>query len=104
MLALIVMAGLPFEGLAQTVSLTPSVASPQKLGTHVTWTAAVQNPLSGHTYGYQFSVTFNGHAQIVRDFSPTKTFLWVPNTVEGAYQVSVVVRDITASPTCSSRR
>ena len=99
-LALVVMVGLPSEGRAQTpsVTLTPSVASPQKLGTPVTWTAAVQNPPAGHTYGYQFTVTFNGQAQIVRDFSPTNTFPWVPHTVEGAYQVSVVVRDTTTAP------
>ena len=39
------------------------------LGTPVTWTATVQSPPSGHTYGYQFSVTFNGQTQIVRDFN-----------------------------------
>jgi hypothetical protein len=74
------------------------VASPQKLGTPVTWTAAVQNPPTGHTYGYQFSVTFNGQAQIIQDFSPTASFLWVPHTVEGAYKVSVIVRDTTTAP------
>src|SRR5271170_1956506 len=81
-----------------SVTLTPSVASPQMLGTPVTWTAAVQNAPAGHTYGYQFSVTYNGQAQIVSDFSPTATFTWVPHTVEGAYQFSVVVRDTTTAP------
>ena len=99
-LALIVMVGLPSEGRAQnpSVTLTPSVASPQMLGAPVTWTAAVQSPPAGHTYGYQFTVTFNGQAQIVRDFSPTNTFPWVPHTVEGEYQVSVIVRDTTTAP------
>ena len=46
-LAFVVMAGLPSRGRAQTVTLTPSVASPQKLGTPVTWTAAVQSPPRG---------------------------------------------------------
>jgi hypothetical protein len=68
------------------------------LGTSVTWTATVQNAASGHTYDYQYTVTFNGRPQIVRDFNPIAIFLWVPHTVEGAYQVSVVVRDITTSP------
>ncbi len=97
-LAFVVMIGLPCMGLAASVTLTPSVASPQKLGTPVTWTATVQSAPTGHMYDYQFSVTFNGQSQIVRDFSPTATFPWVPHTVEGAYQVSVVVRDITAAP------
>src|SRR5271163_1207926 len=95
---------LPTAGLATTpppppsVTLTPSVASPQMLGTPVTWTATVQNAPAGHTYGYRFSVTYNGQAQIVSDFSPTATFTWVPHTVEGAYQFSVVVRDTTTAP------
>ena len=97
-LAFVVLVGLPSAARAQTVTLTPSVASPQKLGTPVTWTAAVQSAPAGHTYDYQFAVTFNGQAQIVRDFNPTATFAWVPYTVEGAYQVSVVVRDITTAP------
>jgi len=100
LLACVVTAGLPAQSRAQTpsVTLTPSVASPQKLGTPVTWTAALHNAPSGHTYGYQFTVTFDSAAQIVQDFSPTATFLWVPHTVEGAYQVSVIVRDTTMSP------
>ena len=99
-LALVVMAGLPPEGRAQTtfVTLRQSVASPQKVGTPVIWFAVVQNAPTGHTYGYQFTVTFNGQAQIVRDFSPNSGFTWVPNTVEGDYQVSVIVRDTTTTP------
>ncbi len=99
-LTLVVMAGLPSAARALTtsVTLTPNVASPQKLGTHVTWTATVQNPVSGHTYEYQYTVTLNGQSQIVRDFNPINTFVWYPFTVEGAYQVSVVVRDTTTSP------
>jgi len=81
-----------------SVTLTPSVSSPQMLGTSVTWTAAVLNAPTGHTYGYQFSVTYNGQAQLLSDFSPTPTFTWVPHTVEGAYTFSVVVRDITTTP------
>src|SRR5277367_6631890 len=77
-LAFVVMVGLPSAARATSVTLTPSVASPQKLGTPVTWTATVQSPVSGHTYDYQFSFTFNGQKQIVNDFSPTNTFTWVP--------------------------
>src|SRR5271163_4472786 len=100
MLALAMMFGLPSALRAQSpsVTLTPSVASPQMLGTSVTWTAAVENAPSGHTYGYQFTVTFNGRAQMVQDFSPTAAFTWVPYTVEGEYQVSVIVRDTTTAP------
>ena len=97
-LAFVVMAGLSSAGRAQTVTLTPSVASPQMVGTPVTWTARVINAPSGHTYQDQYTVTFNGQSQIVRDFGPGNTFAWVPHTVEGTYQISVVVRDTTALP------
>ncbi len=96
--AVLVMVGLPLVGQGQTVTLTPSVTSPQMVGTPITWTATVQNAPAGHTYDYQFSVTYNGQTQIVSDFSPTATFTWVPHTVEGAYMFNVVVRDITTTP------
>jgi hypothetical protein len=92
------MFGLPLAARAASVILTPSVSSPQMLGTPVTWTAAVMNAPAGHTYGYQFAVTYNGQTQILSDFSTTPTFTWVPHTVEGVYQFAVVVRDTTTSP------
>jgi hypothetical protein len=100
-LAFAVTFGLPSAGRAVTppsVTLTPSVASPQMVGTTVIWTAAVNNAPAGHTYGYQFSVTFKGQMQVVQDFSSTPTFTWVPSTVEGAYQFNVVARDTTTTP------
>ena len=83
---------------AVSVTLTPSVPSPQMLGTSVVWTAAVVNPVAGHTYDYQFVVAFQQSIQIVQDSSPTNTFTWVPHTVEGAYIIAVKLRD-TTSPT-----
>jgi hypothetical protein len=98
LVALAALAGLASAGLAQTVTLTPSVSSPQKLGIPITWTATVQNPPSGHTYTYRFSATFNGVSQIVQDYSPNNTFTWTPFTVEGAYKFSVTTRDTTSTP------
>jgi arylsulfate sulfotransferase len=99
-LVFVVMVGLHSQAKAQATfaTLAPSVASPQMLGTPMIWGAALHYAPSGHTYGYQFIVTYNGHSQIVRDFSPTASFVWVPHTVEGQYQVSVAVRDTTTSP------
>jgi hypothetical protein len=98
--ALLVLLGVPVAGWGAnpTVTLTPSVASPQMVGTSVTWTAAVNNAPSGHTYSYQFSVTYKSQTQILGDFSPVATFTWVPSTVEGAYVFNVVARDITTTP------
>ncbi len=81
-----------------TITLNPSVQSPQLLGTSVTWTATVSNGPPGHTYDYQFSAALHGTSQIVRDFDLPNSFTWVPFTVEGTYVVTVVVRDITQQP------
>ena len=100
-LAFLVTFGLPLAGRAATppsVTLTPSVASPQMLGTPVTWTATVHNPPATHAYSYQFSVTHNGQTQIVSDFTTPNSFIWVPHTVEGAYTFNVVVRDTSTTP------
>ena len=65
-IALIFMMLSPSPGSAQavTIKMTPSVPSPQMLGTAITWTATVQNPVAGHTYDYQFSTWYNGNYQI----------------------------------------
>ncbi len=81
-----------------TITLTPSVDSPQFLGTSIVWTAAVQNGRQGHIYEYRFSVSFQNQIQIVSDFNKSNSFTWVPHTVEGAYQFIVTVRDVTQLP------
>jgi tRNA-binding EMAP/Myf-like protein len=81
-----------------TILLTPSLPSPELLGTSVTWTATVQGGQQGHTYDYQFSAALQGQNQVVRDFNLPNSFVWVPWTVEGTYVVTVVVRDITQQP------
>jgi arylsulfate sulfotransferase len=81
-----------------TITLTPSVPSPQQLDTNILWTAIVQNGLPGHTYDYQFSAALQGQNQVVRDFSLHSSFGWVPWQVEGTYVVSVVTRDVTQRP------
>ncbi len=81
-----------------TVTLNPSVPSPELLGTSVTWTATIQGGQQGHTYDYQFSAAPQGQTQIVRDFDLPNSFVWVPWTVEGNYTVTVVARDITSQP------
>ena len=81
-----------------SITLSPSLPSPELLGTSITWTATVNGGAQGHTYDYQFSVALQGQNQIVRDFDLPNTFTWVPWTVEGNYVVSVIVRDITQQP------
>jgi arylsulfate sulfotransferase len=81
-----------------TITLTPSIESPQFLGTSIFWSATVQNGQKGHTYDYQFAVSLQNQLQVVKDFRPQNYFTWVPYTVEGTYQVIVTVRDITSVP------
>jgi arylsulfate sulfotransferase len=81
-----------------TITLNPGISSPQFLGTSILWTASVHNGQQGHAYDYRFAVSFQNQVQIVRDFNTPNTFTWVPYTVEGTYQVTVTVRDITQVP------
>ena len=82
-----------------TITLSPSVGSPQFLGTVVTFTATVNNPVLGHTYDYQFNANLQGAgASIARDFNLSNSFTWTSIQHEGVYVVSVVVRDTTSQP------
>lgn len=81
-----------------TITLSPSLQSPQMLGTSILWTATVSGGPPSDTYDYQFSAALQGQNQIVRDFDTPNTFTWVPWAVEGTYVVTVVVRDITQQP------
>ena len=92
------------SALAQAqVTLTPTLASPQLIGTTIPFTASVSSPVSGHTYDCQFSVGLQGlPLGVRRDFSPASgsscTFSWTPRTQEGNFVVQTIIRDTTSSP------
>ena len=74
------------------VTLSPSPAGPQPVGTIITWTATVQDTEQG-THEYQFSVgPVNGPLAIVRDFDLPNTLPWAFSKTEGTYKVKVVVQ------------
>ena len=76
-----------------SVTLSPSPAGPQPVGTIITWTATVQDTGQG-TPEYQFSVgPANGPLAIVRDFNLPNTLPWAFSQTEGTYQVGVVVQN-----------
>ena len=78
-----------------TVTLAPSPAGPQPVGTIITWTATVQDSASG-THQYRFSVgPANGSLAIVRDYQLANTFQWAFSQTEGTYQVKVLVQNIS---------
>jgi hypothetical protein len=78
-----------------TVTLAPSPAGPQPVGTIITWTATVQDSASG-THQYRFSVgPANGSLAIVRDYQLGNSFQWAFSQTEGTYQVKVLVQNIS---------
>jgi arylsulfate sulfotransferase len=79
----------------------PSAASPQLLGTTITWTASATDSNPGPVT-YKFEVAMPGSNQtfsLVSDFSLTNTLNWTPNLVEGTYQIRVTARDYLAGQT-----
>jgi len=99
--ALAVAIGTPLSSFANpTVSLlSPSVASPQPVGTPVIWTATASDTAAG-TLMYSFSVgRLGGTLSLVRDFSPNDDFLQYPALQEGILQIQVTVRNSTTLET-----
>jgi hypothetical protein len=75
---------------APTVTIKPSAASGQPVGTTITWTAGstgLKTPV------YQFSVSVGtGAAAVVRDFSKSPSFSWTPMH-EGSYTITATAED-----------
>lgn len=75
---------------AAGVTIKASPTSSQPVGTQITWTASATGM---KTPVYRFSVVSgSGSAQVVRDFSTTKSFVWAP-LQEGSYTVQVSAKD-----------
>jgi len=93
---------LPAFATVTGVSLSPSVPSPQKIGTSVTWTATASDTDTGPV-AFQFTVVNpNSQSAMVKDFLPgtlnggvwtSPPFVWVPTGIEGAYRIQVVAKD-----------
>jgi arylsulfate sulfotransferase len=78
---------------AMSVSLNPSVPSPQPLGTVVTWTASVAGASPGVLW-YRFrSHRTDLPFHVVRDFGPVTTLDWTAANTEGSYEVELSVRN-----------
>ncbi len=86
-------------------SFLPSLASPQAVGTAITWTA-IATDSNPNTLAFQYSVAFGvGSFSIVRDFYPGTAnagswtgplFTWQDITGEGTYTIKVVAKDFTS--------
>jgi arylsulfate sulfotransferase len=103
--------GLPAFATVQILSLTPSVNSPQPVGTPITWIATATDSNPG-LLTFQFNV---GRPQsplsLARDFNAgtlgsgtwsSLPFVWVPTGVEGFYRIQVVIKDFKSGETAST--
>jgi hypothetical protein len=100
----------PLYATVTIQSMTPSVASPQPLGTTVTWTvtATDSNP---DDLTFQFNVAPpNGTLALVKDFNigtlsagtwTAQPFIWTTIAAEGIYTVEVVAKDFVSGATAT---
>ena len=85
-----------------TVQLTPSLPSPQLLGTPVSFTATATDTNAG-TLDYQFSVAINTlPSQITQDYDISNILVFAPYQMEATYTVSVVARNKTTLATVTT--
>jgi len=78
---------------AVTAVLSPSVSSPQPVGTTIVWTAIGSSSDPG-TLDYRFRVRLAGGTfRTLRDFHPSATFEWTPSEREGDFEVQAIVRN-----------
>jgi hypothetical protein len=100
----------PLGATVAIVSMTPSLASPQPLGTPVTWTitATDTNP---NSLIFQFNVAFgSGSYTMVRDFNAgtlssgvwtAQPFVWNTIAGEGTYNIEVIAKDFVSGETAT---
>ncbi|MGO4885786.1 MAG: aryl-sulfate sulfotransferase [Bryobacteraceae bacterium] len=109
-LAALAVAGAPLHATVGIVSLTPSVASPQPVGTQVTWTvtATDTNP---NNLTFQFNVASGAQPfELARDFNlgtesagiwTAQPFIWTSIAGEGSYTIQVVAKDFVSGETAT---
>jgi hypothetical protein len=97
------------------LSISPSVASPQPLGTPVTWTVTATDTNSG-PLTFQFQSAYGQHAYtLARDFNAgtpvsgasgtwtSQPFVWTTISGEGAYQIEVTAKDFKSGETAAGK-
>ena len=80
------------------LQLTPSVPSPQPVGTTVTWTATATDSNHG-LLNYRYIVAYDNVPGTVKDYSQANTFNWTPSVWEGNYVIQVKVRNNSTQET-----
>ena len=107
--ALVILAG-PSFATVKITSMTPSVSSPQVIGTSVTWTVTATDSNPG-PLTFQFNMGAGGQPlALVKDFNvgtlsgniyTAQPFIWMPAGPEGVYHIQVVIKDFTSGETAS---
>src|SRR5690242_8227942 len=82
---------------ATGVTITSSVASPQLVGTPVTFTASGTGSI-GYQYRFFITTAGSGVYTMVQDYGAAATWTMPATTAAGAYQVIVHVRTTTTVP------
>jgi len=100
----------PLYATIQIQSLTPSVGSPQPLGSDVAWVASATDSNAG-PLTFQFNVASpNGAFRVVQDFNigtqsatawTSQSFVWTSIAGEGQFRIQVVAKDFTSGETAS---
>ena len=86
-----------------TVSLSPSVTSPQPVGTSIVW-APTATDTTGNPVDFRFQVSLpSGQAyEIYQDYDVAPTFTWSPYSREGEFQIRVTARDTVTLETAQA--
>jgi hypothetical protein len=82
--------------------LSPSLASPQPVGTTISWQASTTGTFLA-SLSYRFSVAPLGSPlNIVRDFESSTSFQWTPSQHEGWYVIETTVRNNNTEATAQA--
>lgn len=82
------------SGTVKSVTLTPSLPSPQRPGTTVTWTATPSGGITPYEYKW---VTSSGSGWVYGNWTTSNTLAWTPTNTSQYHRVSVWVRSYAAT-------
>jgi len=101
---------MPAAATVKITSVTPSVPSPQAIGTSIVWTVTATDSNAG-PLTFQFNLGLAGHPLgLVKDFNigtqigntyAAQPFAWAPTGPEGTYHIQVVIKDFASGETAA---
>jgi hypothetical protein len=110
LLAVIGLIQTPLCATVTIVSMAPSIASPQPLGTAVTWTVTATDTNPG-PLTFQFNTGYGHQAlSLARDYNKgtsasgawtSQPFVWSTVSGEGSYQIQAIAKDFTSGETAT---